>query len=345
MARANNLRLKFCPVMQSQAYSASPGTAGIVDQVDDPAYYLAWIFQAIETDLITHVGLRIYDVTNSPTYRISLRSVGPDGLPLDTIITSASFTPTSAWDGTFQWIELVSPYLVSRGQVLSIVVDYLSGVISSSNLTRICPTVTKASSNRWRFPYYLTNKGTVTRSIDYPLWALKSETRCYGIPIKSRTSYVPNTPGQAGLRFRLDPGFGSSFTLKGIVIEVDQIAASAGKTFDVVLYDFTTEIDRITFQCDLLKTVTNNAVAQIFFGASPPTLNFGKEYFVVISGNEADTGCQLVGFSVENATDMTAWPGSTSFYTVERADVTDPWTRVKTERPMIDLIIDDWTAG
>jgi hypothetical protein len=113
----------------------------------------------------------------------------------------------------------------------------------------------------------------------------------------------------------------------------------------MVLYDMTSELDRITLPCDILKAVTQPCVVQLFFGAGTPTLNFGEEYFVVLSPNEADTDVRLLGLSVENATDMTAWPGSTSFYSVERSTATDPWTRLKTERALIDLIIDDWTSA
>ena len=130
-----------------------------------------------------------------------------------------------------------------------------------------------------------------------------------------------------------------------MVAEFGEAAVGSGKTFDMILYDATSEIDRITFPCDIVQNATDNCIIQLLFGASPPTLNFGKEYFLAIAPNEVDTTTRLLGLSVEYATDMTAWPGSSSFYTVERAVNTDPWTRTKTERPMIDLIIDDWTSG
>jgi len=345
MARANNLRLKFSPVLQPCIAGVDPGSNNVSTAIDDPSEYLAWIFQMPETDLVTHVGLRFYSSTNAPTYRVSLRSVGDDGVPLDTIITSASFTPENSWGGTFQWIELASPYLASRGQLISIVVSYLSGSIGPSNNSSISVNSSNAANHRFGLPYAIRYSGTVNKTFNHPVWALKSETRAYGIPLKSLVTYTLNSPEQAGLRFRFEPGFGSSFSLKGIVTELSGAASGSGKSFDLVLYDATSELDRVTFLCDIVQDATDACILQIFFGASPPTLSFGKEYFIAIAPNEADTACKLLGLSVENATDMTAWPGSSSFYSVERAISTDPWTRLKTERPRIDLIIDDWTSG
>lgn len=341
MANAHLFRLRTNPFFQNETWEYSFYNK----YLNDPQDWIGIHFQAPQEDFITHVGLRIINVKEPcPTYRVSLRKLQASGLPSDAVITSQTITPDSSWNGTFQWIALLTPYTVTRGEKLCIVVDYVSGAIGASNYLNIAPAFRSTyTASKVFYPYYMFNNGgSIERGTGSVIWGMKSAIRCYGFPFKSLGSVGGSSPIQAGLRLRLDPGWGSTATIKGAQVQFTQQAAATAKTVDLVLYSNAGELIRVTFPCDITKDPTASAVTKIYFPEPSPSLAFGKEYFLVISPNQVDTGSYLRTFQVQEAFDMTAWPGSSSFYQVDRAAPGGEWARTKSARPMIHPIFDTW---
>jgi hypothetical protein len=345
MSEAYLLRLRTNPIFQDEVWDPVAGMSS--KNIDDTSEWLAMTFQAPQEDLISHVGFRINSVTGTPpTYRVSLRNLELSGRPSDSVITSVSFTPEPSWVNTFQWFQLLTPYIVTRGQKLCIVIDYLSGAVSTSNTIKVTPGFYGGTTLcRHLYPYWMHNaSGSISRGVGLPIFGLKSYTRVYGNPFNNLTYTQKSTPGQAGLRMRFDPGWGTSCKLRGAQVQFNRAASAGSKTCDLVVYDNGGELTRVTYPCDITKNPTEPVVARIIFPAPDIDIEFGKEYFLVISPNEADTGSRLQSLEVENAFDMTAWPGSTSFYLVDRDDPANNWTRTKSRRPLMHPIISEWTA-
>jgi hypothetical protein len=104
-----------------------------------------------------------------------------------------------------------------------------------------------------------------------------------------------------------------------------------------------TELERTTLDADIPQELDGDVMNNHFFGGTMSTLEFGKEYYLAFEPQQNDTNFALRTLKVPTSFDMQAFPGAAPFYLVERAVDTDDWTTVKNQRPMVDLIVQDWT--
>lgn len=311
-----------------------------------------WCFQPKEPATITHLGF-CPDVVRGtpPVYRISLRDLDVDGNP-SAYLVSRFFTPDASMVNHFTWVKLPTTYKARRGEWLCVSVEYYSGYISSNNCMRLRVILGDPDMNGW-WPFMYgpeTYAGSVSgrgnRTSCHGIFGYKSTSRSYGFPIKAVLNTQFNSPAQKGLRIFLGSGFGKSYKILGSIFE-GKTYSIAGQSFDMILYDaLNTELNRIHWEGNIGARPTWNGspTKLVFDDATLATLSFGKEYFLAFAPTQSDSGFALATFEVEENFDMTAFPGSSNFYLVERASPGDVWTRVRTQRPVIDLVLDDWST-
>jgi hypothetical protein len=345
MPRANLFRIDAKPWWDSRlgvAYSFNSF------KIADAGHKLAWIFQIKEPASITHVGFRYNNGSDStgggvpPTYRISFRNVDGDGDFSENVISSQTFTPNKTWDGTWRWIELASPVSFPR-RFIAVVIEYHTGLIGSNNWSQFTERILGAHAAQSNFPYSIQTTSTKVRNSEAIVVGYKNNQRSWGWPFQSMSSDNVNSPAQVALRFWLDPGFGSVFQVVGSRFQ-GRLAGGSGKTIDMVLYQGTTELTRVTLDCDIAgSATTQDEVVNLLFTGTPPTLTMGTEYFLAFSPNEANTNFQLRSFTTPSALDVSALPGGIQFYWSERSNTVSEWTRVKNKRPQANLILGSWT--
>lgn len=310
---------------------------------------LYWFFQPPEAVTISHLGF-LYSLRfgTPPSYRLSLRLTDENGTPAAEMLTSRVFQPPAdtSWDGTFQWVEMLTPYKARRGENLCGVLEYFSGGVNASHASRFGQAISGAMSQKGYFPYSISNSsGVETRDRSQIIFGWKSMTRSYGWPIQAMLLDSVNSPAQVGIRFQFHPAYGRVFKIAGARIQ-GRMAGGSGKSFDMVLYDEdNVELNRVTFDCDwTLSPSTVDAVIELLFDdATLESLTFGREYVLAFAPNEVDTNFALRTFEVPESLDMTAFPGGTSIFMVSRAVSTDNWTEHPTRRPQVDLLPSEWT--
>jgi hypothetical protein len=310
----------------------------------------AAFFMAQEDVTITHLGASYSLRTGTPpTQRISLRHAEDDGLVGAGILASKTFTPPAdtSWDGTFQWIELLNPYSADRGEKLVMVLEYISGAVSNSNRSRYFVNIGASRLQSGHYPYGVTNNGSQVRSGNAPIFGYKSSSRSYGLPLKSISELTVNSPGEAGLRFLLDRGFGSTFRLLG-ASWLGRLSSTSGQTVSLVLYDASgDELHRIVKDADQAYSTTSHDHdhSMFFDDATLEELEFGQEYFLVLAPGGASTNTLIRCFDLEDSSDMTALRGGSGMYLVTRASTGVDFTRDRSRRPIFtDLHIDGWSA-
>jgi hypothetical protein len=346
VARFNEMQI----VSSGATYAPDAQYAQTIHSINSTSSNFAAFFMVPEDVTITHLGASYFARSGAPpTQRISLRQPTADGLFDATPIASRTFTPPAdtSWDGTFQWYELVNPYPAERGERLAMVLEYISGAVSNSNRSRYFTSIGNSRGSSGHFPYGITNNGSQVKSGHMPVFGYKSSSRSYGLPLKSISELQINSPAQAGLRFLLDQGFGSSFRLLGCSW-VGRIAGSAGQSIDLILYDASgDEVHRLTRDCDhTAGTTTSDKLHDMYFDDGVlEELDFGQEYFLVLEPSGASTNTQLRTFDVEEDGDMSALRGGSGMYLVTRASDAVSFTRDKSRRPAFsELHIDGWSA-
>lgn len=308
-----------------------------------------WFFQPTEPVTISHLGF-LYDIRSGtpPSYRLSLRLTDGSGLPANEILTSRVFTPPpdTTWNGTFRWIEMLTPYKAGRGEDLCAVLEHFSGGINTSHASRVITSISNAGERKRYFPYFIGNvAGVETRNGAQIVFGWKSMTRSYGLPITDLLLDSVNAPAQVGMRFLFHPAYGRTFNISGARIQ-GRMSSTSGKSFDMVLYDEDNiELNRVTFDCD--HTVSSNtidAVCEIRFDdVTLESLLFGKPYYIAFAPNQADTNFALRAVQIQDTADMTALPGGANVFMVSRSTSSANWTEHEDRRPQVDLLPGEWT--
>jgi hypothetical protein len=214
MARFDNIRISLNPHRYCATLEWDPRTITL----RDVTHRIEWMFQSQEPDTITHVGIHVADVKGDPgTFRLSLRNITASGTASSSVITSQTFTPTVAMENTFQWVELVAPLQVVRGQFLALVIDHLSGTIDNSNFLKVWCAIEGDSGRYGRgFPYLrIIDLISDRRWGEFPVFGYKSAFRAYGLPLESIEEVQFNNPAQKAFRFWLNPAWGSTYKIKG----------------------------------------------------------------------------------------------------------------------------------
>ena len=315
-----------------------------------------YIFQTPEAITITKLGFRYGLRTGTPpTFKISLQGVSVAGTPDGTIKggaspASATFTPPAdtTWDGTWQWITLANTYGTTRGEFLSIVIAYDSGTIDGTNNSSFTTHATHLTHNGGFLKGYSiqNDAGVRTIQIDQPIFGYQSSTTAYGFPLKAINNTTFNsasTPDEYALRFLLPAGWGSTFQVGGVRWRGNPAGAN---DVVIVLYSGTTVLQNVSFDRDFDAAPFGvDRVREYYFDeATLSTLNFGTEYRVGLQPSGAGGSSTLVTLVMAAAADAAAHNGGTSFYLSTRTDA-GAWTDVSTERPLMEIIIKDWTGG
>lgn len=343
MARFNNALLNVKPIWNA-------GSEWFLRHLtlNNSSTTIQWSFQAQEPDVITHLGFRYHRGSDffagggaPPTFRISLRSPSADGTPDSVAITEQTFTPPAdkSWDGTWQWIEMKSPFRVSRGEDLVAVIDYSSGTIGTNNYSIFTTRIGGSRFDQGAFPF---GSEAGNRFSDQWVFGYKSQVRAYGIPAKNILGNSVNTPAQVALRIWMNPAFVDKFTIAGCRF-TGRFTNSIGKSVDMVLYQGnTTELQRRSFVGEIAKDGQDLVCDLLFDDSTLSELIAGQDYYLAFSPNEADTNFNVRTIEVNSSFELTALPGATPFYLATRASPAAVWTPVKTQRPIVDPIIAEW---
>jgi len=312
---------------------------------------LEFIIQVSEADTITHVGFRIGVVTGtSPVYQVSLQGVAGNGNP-DGVIkgggspASATFTPTAAQNGTWQWIALANSYAATRGEFLALVIAYSSGTVDGANNASFTSVPTN-TDHFTGFPYVIQNNaGVRSRQTNIAVWGIRSATSRQGKPWQSwfNTNISSDTtPDEQALRF-LAPAALSQYTVAGVRAFIRTPAS--GKTVTVALWDGTTLLQSVTVDSDAL--VANNSTRLIeaaFQNAVLAQLTGGNVYRISFAPVQTAANFSLIGIGVPDALDLLAWPGETEWYLSTRTNA-GAWTDDPLTRPIAEIQLADITAA
>jgi hypothetical protein len=338
----------FEPIDTSGQTTLSFGTFAL-DATTDA---LEFIFQMPEAATLTHGGFR-YGVRalTPPTYRISLQGVDASGNPDGTIKgggtpASATFTPpaSTAWDGTWQWVAFTNSYAATAGEMLALVIDYSSGTVNGTNNSTFSSGMTW--SMRSTLPYSINNNATVRarQTVTSPIFGVKSASLAYGLPLQATTvtPYSSNsTPDEYALAWTTDTAWGDTYQVSGV--HGTFTFGAAAKTITVNLYDTdgTTVLQTVTLDTDQ-TAVTSERSVDIYFPGTLAALTFGSTYKIGFIANDTSTNAALRTIDVETDSDFTALPHGTSAWLETRSDL-GSWTPVTTRRPLMGLIVRDWT--
>lgn len=309
---------------------------------------ITWFFQIPESVTITQLGFKYGARKGSPpTFRISLRQSNPDGTPGLTNLATTVFRPPQddSWNKTFQWVTLDFPYAAVRGEFLCATLEYASGSISGSNNSSFEYAIANTHFSRGWFPYVTLQNGADARSTVAGVFGWRSNSRIYGLPAQTLEFNDVNFPKQAGLRFLLKNGFGSSYSLAGARFQ-GRLSQAAGKSFDMVLYNAeNVELARGTFKSGWSsQPLAADCVFEFLFqNLTLPTLDFGTDYFLAFAPNEIDTKFNIRVIVLPGNVELIALPGAKEFYYAERADSSQAWDEQKNRRPIVDLIPGDWS--
>lgn len=308
-----------------------------------------WIFQAPAAITITRLGYRLTTVTGtSPVFKISLQGVDASGNPDGTIKgggTPASATFTPAGSNNWFWVNLDNAYTCTRGEYLAIVIAQNSGTIDGSNNVSFGNQF--GTGQVYGFPYGIQNNAGVRTRVTLPaLYGFGSSTVAYGAPAKNfaTTLFSSNsTPDEYALKFTIPASLVSTYSIAGAVIS--GIIPSAAKSTKMILYDGTSVLQTTTTDSDHFS---GNGVARsfrIYFqDATLATLLGGNTYRLSLQPQDLANNSSIYRLEFAAAADLDAWPGGQDFAQSTRTDA-GAWTDDTTLRPIIELIVGDWTTG
>lgn len=344
-----NLRMTaFPPFFTGQTANAVALTASNVAN--------GGVFTARDTVTVTRLGFAMQIKAGTPpTYRISLQSVGADGLPSGTILGATgngfkTFSPSGYSNYSFNWLTLDETVSITAGEKYAIVVDYSSGTINGSNYMN-----TFYGTSHW-------GGSTVADGLEYallknPSWSKVSNNKpplaygtsgdCWGYPISDSGTQRSTPSGTiSGVKFSLPSPFGSggTFKLRGVSYFG---AFTAGKTLTLRLYEGggasdTTVLDSVAMDTDHFADATSSVYRTQVFDGAPPTLNFGSTYRLAWENSDA-ASTTFWTVPVSAAADVAAIRlGSTYCFSTRGAG---NWTDTTTAMPVIyEFLLEDVQA-
>lgn len=310
------------------------------------------IMQMPVADTLTKLAFRYGARTGTPpTYRGILQGVDGSGNSDGTDIgggspTSVNFTPPAdaTWNGTTRELTFTNPIAVTRGQMVSAVIEYSSGTVDGSN----CSSFTTDHGEASLLPYVIQNNaGTRSRRTNIPPFALVGNNGVYGYPVFGHTSVTVHdgtTPDEVGILFTLPAGWGATYQLAGVNWPVR--FGTASQTVRMTLYD--TDGTTVLQQIDIDSDLTPNAAfiggnKELFFDeVTLSTLNFGSAYRLSITVTAASGGVIIPCFDFPSSDYLQTLPLGTNAYWTQRTNA-GAWTDTNTRMPQIGLILADIT--
>lgn len=354
----------------SAAGGATVGSTDLGTQYN--AIGMSW--QPVMGDTITHVGFHQGTTTGTPasgSYSVALFPLTTGGLPNTgstftnaalNSVTVTTFTPSNANDNKWVWVSLgANTYTVTQGQEYAIVVwrnaatDASNKITVNGFLTNSAfgglPVALSASAGTWSKP----------ATSNYPLMGMKSASNVYGRPFTGTTFTTIFNVGsttESGMSFTLPTNFCSTYVVRGVRLLLKAPATSATNTFQVNLYSSPTsspvQIAKSALVVnDRFERFGAYAFSEIYFTANSPALSCGTKYGIGLSSTASTDGGSYV-IAEEAAADFSAWPfqqqtafitrTASSFAGIDAGSATGNFSETTTQRPFIELILDDITA-
>lgn len=320
-----------------------------LDQTTDA---LEFILQAERALTITKIGFRYGLRTGTPpTYKLSIQGTdATTGNPDGTIKgggtpASVTFTPPAdtSWDGTWRELTLDNPYTTTRGEEIAIVIKYDSGTVDASNFSSL----TQTDGNSYYAsiegkPYSTANNaGTRTKSGSRPVFTYVTASEVFGFPnLSGFTSAAFTTgtnPNEIATTFTLPAGWGSTFQLHAVRLRTN--VPATGKSGLVRLYSGTTVLQTYTFDSDIVQAQNNRVFLCEFTDTTLATLNFGQQYRVSFTPQDAVGNWTFSGLNVNSNADLGALPLGVDWYYSTRNG--GAWTDITATRLNWDLHIAD----
>jgi hypothetical protein len=312
--------------------------------------FIEIFFEVEEPATLTHVGVHVEDditfsVGGIPgDFLTTLEGISGSGVA-DGVVkaTTALWTPANSDGQTIKWLPLLATYSAQRGERLCLKTVKISGG-GSLFASRVLGARFGAGSFPWQ--RWFTGSGTLVAA-DAPIFGYRSATRRYGFPIGLIQKTDVNAPGQAGMRFFFSDEIAQNAVLSHITW-LGRPNVAPGGTYDVVVYDDAgLELSRVTQRVDHGVQAMSGAIGGREFSSTvyledAPTIEFGREYFVVLEPASGTQQLVVSGWKCNDASDAAALGGEGEFYYASRAGSSGSFTTDTTVRPMIDLGFFDW---
>lgn len=320
--------------------AVSGGGVGGSVTLDAAGEYAAFIFQALEDMVISHVGYSLNSVAGSPTADIRIETVDAAGLPSGTLWAANTNIVTGTLVAGWTVHALTAAATITKGQFVCVKLLYNSGTSILTNRH-----FSGAYLGRG-IPYAVTNTGTPTKGstgANAEMCVLgSSATDYYRMPgISPITSLAANTfnntsSAKRGVRFKVP------FRCRAVGLRHYQ-AAQVGDYNAAIFDDAGAELSSSSTAFDgNLRHEANSAVPEVRFD-NPVTLEPGTWYRAAIEPTSA-TNCNITTLVNANAGYMNAMLcGPDYHYTTY---VASSWTDSAVNTvPLMDIIIDQLDDG
>lgn len=324
-----------------------------VHEINQTTDTIEFIFQCELADTITHLGYLYSTRTGTPcAQQISLQGVNTSGRADGSIKAAgaavATYTPPAdaTHNDTFQWRALGGSYACTRGEYLSAVIADVSDGCTPDGSNK--SSYKYRQPNTWpgvTFPHTITiDGGAATQRNGMMVLGYKSATKAYGIPVETTSSHdfgLDSAVDERGNVISMPASVCETWTLKSF--HVAGVLNCAGQSVKAVLYEGTTARQDVTIDCDSASSSSTGFQEYWFDEASLWEMDCGTSYRVAVQP-QANGGTQttMYHFTVDAASDMTAFPLGTAMYATQRVNG-GAWTDETTKRNHINLIIGSMT--
>lgn len=305
--------------------------------LDAAGEYAAWVGQATEDMVISHVGLGYSSPTGAPTAKISIQTIGTDGLLGGDWNTTEVTTGSLGASSAFAVFALTNSATISRGQFFGVKTMYNSGTSFSIRATN--------NAGAWTGPpYQIVNTGTptISRLINsHQLIVGSSSTVFYCLPGMTPIYTIKATPtfnNAAGLIRGVHFSLPFKARISGIIL----YQSTALGDIDIAVRDSTGTIISTTntsIDGDYTPAAGNNT-RRLFFDTAAE-LAAGTFYKVTIEPTSTTNTYMDCG-QITSADYKTALVGGSDYY---YTDNNGGWNTVTTDIPMMDLIFDQIDDG
>lgn len=336
----------------SPAWGLSAGTPTFQNHTCDATNDgVGWIFQSQSTEAITHLGFRYGARTGTPpTYIIGLEGIAAStGSPDGTNKTnggncSGTFTPpaSTAWDGLWQWVALSNSYTPTLGELLAITIRHSTGTVDASNYSSFTSHVSNVTPGRQAYPYSARlTAATWAKNNIAAIFGVRTGSLRYGVIFES--SYTTTTAATTGHRVAakivVPAGFGSTFKLAGVRFVGQLVTGSREVTLNI-WNSGGTVLNSVTLDTDMIASNFNSHAFEFIF-SDLIELNFGDTYYIGLEVGSPTSAVAIYGTAYSSSSDFADTDGGSAII-LSNFNGTS-WTDSPTIRPLMELIVDDWT--
>jgi hypothetical protein len=326
--------------------------------VDAETDGLAFVFQAIDTNPITHVAFRYGQrALTPPTYVLKLESVdASSGHPTGTDVgggspTAKTFTPPAddSWNNSQQTIALTNSYTPTRGQFLAATIRWSTGTVDSSNYSTFTTHALSgfAPGTFQSFPYPdRLNAGTWAKQTGIPIVMVRTGASRYGLPFEGfyNTRSASTVGHRHAMKFTIPNSLATTFAVRGIRF-FGSIASAGGKNPIIGLWSAAGVLQGFTADSDVVASLSSFAANEYYFDEANLTpLSANTAYYAGLEvADSTNGGVLLNGIQLDDAADLAAYPlgGNMHFATYDGS----AWTDDMTVRPFLELILDEVGGG